>query len=146
MSRYPFRLSPALWDQYRGPTDLQWTCVQFNRSNLVSVPNAPGVYAFCVRPSIGGNLCGSYLLYVGQTTRGLRTRCREYVAKAERNRERPKLLRMLNRFFGTAYLHFCFVVIAEDNPAEIEAFLQEATVPPACTMLPATVRSAADAF
>ena len=91
---YSFRLSPALWDQYRGPDDLEWKCVAFARPTLEIIPDHPGVYAFCVRPSIGGNLCGSYLLYVGKTVRGLRTRCREYLANAEGDRERPKLLRM----------------------------------------------------
>ena len=144
---YLFRLSPTLWDQYRGPDDLEWNCVSFGRHGLAIIPDAPGVYAFCVRPSIGGNLCGSYLLYVGKTVRGLRTRCREYLAKAEADRERPKVLRMLRLFYGTEYLRFCFAVVPEDDdPASIEDLLLEATVPPACTMLPASVRAAVGAF
>lgn len=143
---YSFRLSPSLWDQYRGPHGLEWECAPFGRSNLEVIPEAPGVYAFCVRPSIGGNLCGSYLLYVGKTDRGLRTRCREYLAKAEADRERPRLQRMLRLFSGTKYLHFCFAVVLEDDPASIEDFLLEATLPPACTAFPASVRSAVAAF
>ena len=144
---YSFHLSPALWDQYEGPDDLEWKCVPFGARSVEAIPDAPGVYAFCVRPSIGGNLCGSYLLYVGKTVRGLRTRGREYLANAQADRERPKVLRMLRLFYGTEYLHFCFAVVPEDDdPASIEDLLLEATVPPACTMLPASVRAAVDAF
>ena len=143
---YSFRLSPTLWDRYSGPDDLEWECAPFGGCNLEAIPEAPGVYAFCVRPSIGGNLCGSYLLYVGKTDRSLRTRCREYLAGAEADRERPKLLRMLRLFYGTKYLYFCFAVVPDDDPASIEDLLLEATVPPACTTLPASVRSAVDAF
>ena len=145
--RYSFHLSPALWDQYEGPDDLEWKCVPFGRHSLEAIPAVPGVYAFCVRPSIGGNLCGSYLLYVGKTDRSLRTRCSEYLAKAEADRERPKVLRMLRRFYGTDYLRFCFAVVPEDDdPASIEHLLLGATVPPACTDLPSSVRAAVDAF
>lgn len=143
---YSFRLSPLLWDQYRGPDDLQWECAPFGRRNLEAIPEDPGVYAFCVRPSIGGNLCGSYLLYVGKTDRGLRTRCREYLAKAEADKERPKLQRMLRLFSATEYLHFCFAVVTQDDPASIEDLLLEATVPPACSTFPASVRAAVAAF
>ncbi|MCY3705275.1 MAG: hypothetical protein OXH08_07195 [Gammaproteobacteria bacterium] len=143
---YSFRLSPALWDQYRGPDELEWKCATFSRRYLDTIPEAPGVYAFCVRPSIGGGLCGSYLLYVGKTERGLRTRCREYLANAEADSERPKLQRMLRRFFRTDYLHFCFAVVREGDPVSIEDALLEATVPPACTTLPASIRSAVAAF
>ena len=145
--RYSFHLSPALWDQYGGPDDLDWKCVPFGTGSLETIPDLPGVYAFCVRPSIGGNLCGSYLLYVGKTVRGLRIRCREYLANAEADRERPRVLRMLRLFYGTAYLRFCFAVVTEDDdPASIEDLLLAATVPPACRMLPASVRAAVDAF
>lgn len=145
--RYSFHLSPALWDQYQGPDDLEWKCVPFHRQNLDAIPAAQGVYAFCVRPSIGGNLCGSYLLYVGKTVRPLRTRCREYLAKAEADRERPRVLRMMRLFYGTDYLRFCFAVVPEDDdPFSIEQLLLGATVPPACTELPASVSAAVNAF
>lgn len=141
-----FLLSPKLWDQYRGPDSLEWNCVPFRRQDLGIIPDDPGVYAFCVRPSIGGNLCGSYLLYVGKTVRGLRTRCREYLGRADADKERPKVLEMLRLFAGTDYLRFCFAVVRDADPALIEASLLEATVPPACTALPGTVRPAVDAF
>jgi hypothetical protein len=143
---YSFRLMPTLWDRYGGPDDLEWKCVPFRRASLPTIPDDPGVYAFCVRPSIGGNLCGSYLLYVGKTDRGLRIRCREYLTSAEAERERPKLQRMLRLFFGSEYLYFCFAVVSHDDPASVEALLLEATVPPACTDLPASVRPAVNAF
>ena len=143
---YSFPLLPTLWDRYSGPDDLEWECTRFHRTTLDAIPNDPGVYAFCVRPSVGGNLCGSYLLYVGKTDRGLRTRCREYLAAAEAGRERPKLQRMLRLFFGTVYLHFCFVVVSDDDPATVEELLLEATVPPACTEFPASARPAVNAF
>lgn len=145
-SEYTFRLAPTLWDQYRGPGDLEWECAPFSESSLQLIPEIPGVYAFCVRPSIGGGLCGSYLLYVGETERPLRTRCREYLTKAKAGSERPKLQRMLDLFFGTAYLHFCFAVVPEGDPVSIEEWLLEATVPPACSKFPASVRSAVAAF
>lgn len=143
---YSFRLSPTLWDRYSGPTDLQWECVPFGRHSLGTIPKIPGVYAFCVRPSIGGNLCGSYLLYVGMTNRDLRTRCREYVKAVRTGKDRPKVRRMLRLFSSTNYLFFCFAGVANGDPAAIEQRLLEATVPPACTRLPATVQSAVDAF
>jgi len=144
---YRLLLSPALWDQYRGPDDLQWRCVSFRKDDLASIPDVPGVYAFCVRPSIGGDLCGSYLLYVGKTVRGLRTRCREYLGKAKRgNARRPKMREMLRLFAGTDYLRFCFAVVSEADPKLIEDYLLEATVPPICRKLPASVQPAVDAF
>ena len=143
---YWFRLSPTLWSQYRGPDDLEWECAPFSRCQLTLIPERPGVYAFCVRPSIGGNLCGSYLLYVGKTDRSLRARCREYLASAEANKERPKVQRMLRLFADTSHLHFCFAVVSEDDPSSVEDWLLEATVPPANTMFPASVRSAVSAF
>ena len=143
---YSFRLSPTLWDQYRGPDDLEWESVPFWKCNLEAIPKAAGVYAFCIRPSIGGNLCGSYLLYVGKTDRSLRTRCREYVRAAETTGERPKLKRMLRLFYNTGYIYFCFVVVSDDTPASIENSLLEATLPPACSVFPASVRSAVAAF
>ena len=143
---YSFRLSPTLWDRYSGPDDLEWSCVSFRRRELAGIPDVPGVYAFCVRPSIGGNLCGSYLLYVGKTERGLRTRCREYLREASTGSDRRKLQRMLRLFAGTDYLRFCFAVVRGADPGVIEESLLEATVPPACTALPASVRPAVDAF
>ena len=145
-SEYSFRLSPVLWDNYRGPSDLEWGCVPFDDGNLQLIPEGPGVYALCVRPSVGGNLCGSYLLYVGKTCRSLRTRYREYLAHAKAGRERPKVQRMLHLFFGSNYLHFCFAIVTGDDPASIEDSLAEATVPPACTTFPASIRSAVAAF
>ena len=146
LGRYRFFLSPALWDQYRGPRSLEWECAPFRRPSLETIPEAPGVYAFCVRPSIGGNLCGSYLLYIGKTVRSLRIRCREYLAKADADRERPKVQRMLRLYYRTNYLYFCFAVVPEGDPASLESLLQEATVPPACTDYPASVRPAVNAF
>lgn len=144
--RYSFRLSPVLWDRYRGPEDLEWECAPFGRRSLEVIPEAAGVYAFCVRPLIGGNLCGSYLLYVGMTDRSLRTRCREYLAKAKKGVERPKVQRMLRLFSGTEHLFFCFTVVSDHDPASVEESLLEATVPPACAAFPASVRSAVAAF
>ena len=146
ISEYSFHLSPTLWDQYRGPNDLEWECAHFHRRNLDAIPQAPGVYAFCVRPAVGGNLCGSYLLYVGKTGRSLRTRCREYLADAEAKRGRPRLQRMINLFHHTEYLRFCFAVVPQGDPASIEDSLLEATIPPACRVFPASVRAAVNAF
>lgn len=143
---YSFSLSPALWDQYRGPHDLQWECAPFGRPSLETIPEIKGVYAFCVRPSIGGNLCGSYLLYIGMTNRDLRTRCREYLAAVEAGEDRPKVHRMLRLFSSTEYLFFCFAQVPDGDPAVIERLLLEATVPPACTRFPASVQSAVAAF
>ena len=143
---YSFRLMPTLWDKYRGPDDLEWQCVPFDRTALNAVPNASGVYAFCVRPSIGGNLCGSYLFYVGMTERSLRVRCREYLASAEANRERPKVAMMLRHFFGKPYLRFCFATVSDGASWMIEQSLLEATVPPACTAFPASIRPAVAAL
>ena len=53
---------------------------------------------------------------------------------------------MLHLFAGTEYLYFCFAIVPDDDPASIEDFLLEATVPPACTTFPASVRSAVAAF
>ena len=144
-AKYTFRLLPKLWDHYQGPDDLEWTCVAFSRSTLEDIPDIPGVYAFCVRPSIGGNLCGAYLLYLGKTVR-LRRRCREYLARGEAGRERPRIQTMLNQFYGTGYLRFCFARVSGTDPQSVEKMLLEACVPPACTALPASVRAAVNAF
>lgn len=145
VSEFRFRLSPALWNQYRGP-DLDWKCAPFHSQSLAAIPQAPGVYAFCVRPSIGGNLCGSYLFYVGRTERSLRTRCREYLADAKADRGRPKVQAMMRHFRQTNHLFFCFAVVPDGDSASIEDSLLEATLPPACSQFPASVRPAVNAF
>ena len=144
-SKYTFRLLPKLWDRYQGPDDLEWTCVAFSGATLKDIPDTPGVYAFCVRPSIGGNLCGTYLLYVGKTTR-LRRRYGEYLRRGEAGLERPRIQKMLNQFRGTGYLRFCFTPISGADPQSIEKMLLEACVPPACTALPASIQGAVNAF
>lgn len=145
IARYSFRLSPTLWDRYEGPQDLEWTCVRYGRESLASIPDTPGVYAFCVRPSIGGNLCGSYLLYIGETT-SLRRRCAEYVRRGESGRERPRIQMMLNRFSDSRYLRFCFAKTLAGETRAVEKALLVACVPPACTDIPGAVGSAVRAF
>jgi len=54
---------------------------------------------------------------------------------------------MMRLFYGTDYLRFCFAVVPEDDdPFSIEQLLLGATVPPACTELPASVSAAVNAF
>lgn len=145
VAEYRFHLSPNLWDRYQGPQDLEWTCVRYARESLAAIPDTAGVYAFCVRPLVGGNLCGSYLLYIGKTT-SLKRRCGEYLRRGESGRERPRIQLMLNLFSDTRYLRYCFVEVLAREPREVERALLVACVPPACTDIPGDVGRAVRAF
>lgn len=145
LAKYTFILSPTQWDRYEGPQDLQWACVVFGQATLATIPESPGVYAFCVRPQVGGELCGSYLLYIGKTNK-LRRRCGEYLSRGAAGNERPRIQRMLNRFSGTKYLHFCFSEVVQSETEAVETSLLEVCLPPGCPDLPASVRRAVDAF
>jgi hypothetical protein len=111
---------PTLWAAFKAdPTPtLAWAAFPFKDSSRASVPHAPGVYAFLVVPSIAGDLNVSYLMYIGETERTLRSRFAEYIREAQEDKIRPKLLRILPLY--PEYLMFaCASVPAGVSPSRL---------------------------
>ena len=140
---YAFYLWPRLWREYveRSGHILNWEERQFLASKVSTIPDEPGLYTFLVQPSIAGHPSNSYLMYVGKTRRTLRQRFREYVNEMRRERGRPKIVRLLNKYHS--HTVFCYSIVNGDAAtlAQMERALIGALVPP-CNMdqLPARVR------
>lgn len=147
---YEFTLLPSLWSDRDRDAHLRWRCVAFGPDSTQDVPDdASGVYAFCVHPQIGGDLKASYVMYVGETSRALRDRYKDYLVERNAKKPRPKLARLFKQLDGHACLMFCFATVdgeGDQSPKSVEARLLEALIPPSNSELPARIRSARRAF
>jgi len=140
--RHSFLLWKRRWDAFTPIVDLHWTEYAFNEEIADNIPEEPGVYAFCIRPNIGTNLNTSYLLYIGETTRTLRARYREYLREAYDPLGRALVYDFINMY--RPYLTFCCAPLAEEiSPKKIEDELLAAYIPPCNLKLPAEVRRVA---
>jgi hypothetical protein len=142
---YSFRLMPSRWRGYQSQTELKWQRFLFDETTVELVPNEPGVYAFCVEPSAAANLAVCYLMYVGETTRPLKVRFREYLNEANNPQGRPQIVRLLNLFQQFLYF-YCAPLDASISPEAVEEDLLNAFTPPTNTLLPAKVRRVEAAF
>lgn len=147
LHRYRFILLPRRWNEYEGPNDLDWNCVDFQEENRDAVPREHGIYAFCIRPPIAGDICGAYLLYLGKAEgQTLRDRYGDYVRDIGNENARWKIQRMLALYHGRDCLYFCYTLVEADNVADLEDNLLAAFDPPANDQVPATIRGVQEAF
>jgi hypothetical protein len=138
-------LWPARWAMYTVTETLPWTSVQFNAASASSVPDTQGVYAFLLQPGVPAGLSASYVMYVGRTSRSLRTRFKEYLAEANAPTGRPRIQRLLQTY--PAHLHFAAApIVGPLTPDEVEDALLKSLSPPINTDLPAEVRRIERAF
>jgi len=136
---------PKLWKQLRLSVALEWSHYPFSAASAQSIPDQPGVYAFLIKPSEAGSLGAAYLMYIGETERGLRTRFKEYLLESASERIRPKLLRILPLYTG--YLEFaCAPVPSLVTPRDVETTLIGAFLPPGNDKIESSIGRTRKAF
>ncbi len=140
-----FTIWPRRWRAYGSSICLSWTVFLFGEDAIKEIPDEPGVYAFLIQPSIASDLNASYLIYIGKTTRSLRTRFQEYLREAKNPSGRPKIVTWLNPFKGFIYFS-CAVLTSSVSPETVEGELLNAFIPPANEQYPAEVSRIIRAF
>ncbi len=139
MHKYGFLLWPTRWQKFNLSVALAWNSFPFDETYADKIPEQPGVYAFCIEPRIMSGLSPCYLLYIGETSRTLRARYKEYLGDAVDPESREKLYIALNLYKG--YLHFfCAPLQTGISTRDIEAELLKAFFPPTNTRFPADVK------
>ena len=122
-------LWPDAWKSAQSDHALQWHKVEFGRSTIDAVPEIRGVYAFSI--SIRETIMPEHgiLVYIGETSRTLRQRYREYVRDSIRGAKRTKLEYLFERW--SSDLEFFFAPIADEdcNLKQIEMTLNDAVIP-----------------
>lgn len=116
--RRKFILYPNYWkDQLNHILlNLHWEHLKFNEDNIDLAPEQKGVYCFVVKPDVPNFFKTSYLFYVGETSRTLKKRFKEYIEDQKgKGKPRPKVFEMLSLYKD--YLHFYFAEI--DNEDDI---------------------------
>jgi hypothetical protein len=114
--RRQFLLYPTYWkDQLNYISlNLNWHQIKFNEDNIDLAPDLKGVYCFVVKPEIPNFFETSYLFYVGETTRTLKIRFKEYVNDQKgKGKPRSKVFEMLKLYKD--YVHFYYAEINNDN-------------------------------
>ena len=114
--RRKFILYPKYWQDRLNhiPLNLNWKHIKFHEDNIDLTPEHKGVYCFVVKPSIPHFFETSYLFYVGETTRTLRKRFKEYIEDQKgKGKPRPKVFEMLNLYKD--YVHFYYTEIDDEN-------------------------------
>lgn len=133
-----FMLWPERWQAF-AVTCPEWTVFKYDVGIIETIPDEQGVYAFLVQPQVASNLNVSYLMYIGQTSRTLRQRFREYLLEANRPKGRPLLQLLLNLYKDHLYFA-CAIVSPPSSPADLEEHLIKAFIPPMNDKLPVEVR------
>jgi len=128
-----------MWQNYQHLIPLNWQTFHLSLDEVDEIPNEPGVYAFLVIPSVEASMGAAYLIYIGETSRTLRSRYREYLKEVDAPFGRAKVLNFLQRY--NEHVHFsCSVIdIALVEPEAVENELLKALMPPANSEFPAEV-------
>jgi hypothetical protein len=111
-----FLLFPHYWEDknYKLTLELEWNQIKFNSNNINLVPNQSGIYCFVVKPKIDHFFDTAYLFYIGETTRTLKIRYKEYLKdQSGAGKPRPKVFELLNIYKD--YLYFYFTEIKESK-------------------------------
>ena len=136
---FSFCMWPRMWRSYRSLTELDWQSFHLTPDDAEVVPDQPGVYAFLIKPSMEGVLGASYLVYVGQTSRTLRQRFKEYLREKNARFGRKKIVEFLKKYDN--HIHFsCAIVNGSIDPEQVESELLKAYMPPANSDFPAEVK------
>ncbi|MCD4746143.1 MAG: GIY-YIG nuclease family protein [Bacteroidales bacterium] len=114
--RRKFLLYPKYWEEQINhiSLNLHWGHIKFNEDNVDLAPDKKGIYCFIVKPDIPFFFKTSYLFYVGETTRTLKIRFKEYINDQKGKRKpRSKVFEMLKLYKD--YLHFYYAEIDNEN-------------------------------
>lgn len=136
---FSFCMWPRMWQNYHPLILLEWQTFHLSLEDANEIPNAPGVYAFLVKPSLEAMLGASYLIYVGKTSRTLRERFREYLREMDDPFGRAKVLNFLQRYNGHVHFSCSVIDICVVEPEAVENELLKALMPPANSEFPAEV-------
>lgn len=141
-------LWPTLWKKHRTRKSdpVNWSVTPFSKGNAKNIPQAPGVYAFLVKPLIPLGLEHGVLIYVGKADTSIRDRYAHYLQQAaDPLQGRPVVAVWLNKYEG--FLHFAYAEMKPPSkPAMYEKRLITALVPTVNRQLPAKIRRVVNAF
>jgi hypothetical protein len=132
-----FIINPNKLTELSIPTSLTWQQIHFVKTNVQSVSDKTGVYAFVIKNSNSLLPQHGYIAYIGQAgaghvNRSLRARCREYFSKRI-ERKRPTIHALLTRWSGSLVFYFASVDASQFDLLDIEAGLNDAIMPPYST-------------
>ncbi len=137
-------LWPRQWKRFPQSIKLSWHCVRYEKTMFSSLPDSPGVYAFVLKPNIGGLSELGYLLYIGKAEgQSLKKRCPQYLYEIKRKKPRLHIQEMFFRWGSCLHLYFAAVSTGL-NVSQIEDQLLEAFVPPMNRDLPGRLQAVAD--
>jgi hypothetical protein len=130
-----FILWPQQWRRCAALRGVTWRRIKYVPSEIRTLPNAPGIYAFVVSPSVAGAPDFNYLLYIGKAERQtLRQRCSQYRYEPRKRKPRVHIVRMLKNWRSHLHLYYAPV---RGNVTAVEDRLLEAFIPPCNPDLPA---------
>ncbi len=133
-----FLLYPPYWTDINNQFNynLNWKSVKFNRRNLKRLPNQKGIYCFVVIPDYPNFFQSKYLFYIGQTTRTLKERFKEYLDDQGGNgKPRPKIYEMLSLYRDHLYFYYS-TILSNSQIDEVEEKLLNTFVPHINTDIP----------
>lgn len=133
-----FLLYPIYWTDINNHFNykLNWKSIKFNKRNLRRLPDKKGIYCFVVIPNYPNFFKNIYLFYVGQTTRTLKERFREYINdQAGKGKPRPKIFEMLSLYKDCLYFYYASIN-SESQIDEVEKKLLNSFVPHINTDVP----------
>lgn len=124
---------------------LNWQVFEFNSATATVIPTSAGVYAFLLQPRVDANLPVSYLLYIGKTSRSLRTRYREYLNQSDAGRTH---IYDMFRLYTPGYVVFACAPLKMPNRdiKEVEDHLIRCYRPPLNQELPVGFKNQMPAF
>lgn len=140
---YDITMWPRKWAEYEKDHGCDWQSIKLSREDDTDIPNASGVYSLVVQPSVACHPSCSYMMYVGKAA-SLRNRFRDYLNERKRRSGRPKIYRLLNKYYE--YTWYCFLSLPGGDIDDIEDGLISAFVPPCNTQVPADISPARNAF
>jgi excinuclease UvrABC nuclease subunit len=156
-----FKLYPPLWDSFDIPFEimnsLSWKEHKFLNEagddfsdEIKNLPNDKGgIYIFIIKSRVLPTV-SEYLAYIGRAqlteNHSLRIRCRKYLNEYLKDKERPKITRMIEFFKNHLFLRYAEI---NDNNLiiDLEAKLINSILPPFNDKIPdKRIRDAVTAF
>lgn len=133
-----FVLDPERWDTFNPLTDLNWTSVKFDESNINNIPQNKGIYAFVIKfnsvssrenlfPIHGYITYGGITGYKQNSNRNLRTRFKEYLKEKGK---RPLIYEMINFWKNNLYFFYSEINDTEIDLLELEKQFNDSVIPP----------------
>jgi excinuclease UvrABC nuclease subunit len=140
---YQVTMWPRKWEAYDRNHDCDWSTVKVSDEDNSSIPDKPGVYSLILKPDIACHPYCSHMMYIGKA-KSLKTRFNDYLNEKKRRSGRPKLYRLLNKYYK--YTWYCYISAYIDDIGDIEDSLISAFIPPCNTQVPTDISPAKNAF